>query len=75
MPKAAEPEQVSGNNWVKTRTQHVYRHSKSGRYYVRGYRQGREVWKALGTTNYQVAKGNARETLKEIQKTRTLTDA
>jgi len=56
MPKAAEPEQVSGNNWVKTRTQHVYRHSKSGRYYVRGYRQGREVWKALGTTNYQVAK-------------------
>jgi len=42
--------------------------SKWGRYYVRAYRQGREVWKALGTTNYEVAKGNARATLKEIQK-------
>jgi integrase len=75
MSKAAEPEQASGSNWVKTRSQHLYRHSKSGRYYVRAYRQGREVWKALGTTNYEVARGNARETLKEIQKSRILTDA
>jgi hypothetical protein len=63
------------SNWIKTRTQHLCRHSKSGRYYVRAYRQGREVWKALGTISYKAAKGNARETLKEIQKSRTLTDA
>jgi integrase len=75
MPKTAEPEKESGSNWIKTRTQHLYRHSKSGRYYVRAYRQGREVWKALGTTSYEVAKGSARETLKEIQKSRTLTEA
>jgi hypothetical protein len=33
-----------------TRVQHVYRHRDSGRYYVRGYRQGKEIWKALKTT-------------------------
>jgi hypothetical protein len=75
MPKAAGPERVSASDWVKTRTQHLHRHSKSGRYYVRAYRQGREVWKALGTISCKVAKGNTRETLKEIQKNRTLTDA
>jgi integrase len=75
MSKTAEPAPTAEPSWVKTRTQHVYRHSKSGRYYVRAYRQGREVWKALGTTNYEVAKGSAREKLKEIHKSRTLTDA
>jgi integrase len=75
MPKTAEPARESGSLWIKTKTQHVYRHSRSGRYYVRAYRQGREIWKALGTTSYEVAKGNAREKLKEIQKSRTLTDA
>jgi integrase len=75
VPKNAEPTRESGSLWIKTKAQHVYRHSKSGRYYVRAYRQGREVWKALGTTNYQVAKGSARETLKEIQKSRKLNDA
>jgi integrase len=75
MSKTAEPVHGSGRTWARTRTQHVYRHSKSGRYYVRAYRQGREVWKALGTTNYEVAKGNARERLKEIQKSRILADA
>jgi len=60
MPKTAD--------WTKTKTQFVYRHKQSGRYHVRAFRQGREVWKALGTTNYEVAKGNARATLKEIQK-------
>ncbi len=75
MSKPAESAPTAEPSWVKTRTQHVYRHSKSGRYYVRAYRQGREVWKALGTTSYEVAKGNAREKLKEIQKSRTLTAA
>jgi integrase len=75
MSKTAKPATGAERSWVRTRTQHVYRHRKSGRYYVRAYRQGREVWKALGTTNYEVAKGSARETLKEIQKSRILTDA
>jgi integrase len=75
MSKVAESATEAEPSWVKTRTQHVYRHSKSGRYYVRAYRQGREIWKALGTTSYGVAKGSAREKLKEIQKNRTLTDA
>jgi integrase len=75
MSKTAKSAPGAERSWVKTRTQHVYRHSRSGRYYVRAYRQGREVWKALGTTSYQVAKGAARERLKEIQKSRSLTDA
>ncbi|HET9375660.1 MAG TPA: site-specific integrase [Chthoniobacterales bacterium] len=61
--------------WTKTKTQFVYRHKQSGRYYVRAYAQGREVWKALGTTSYQVARGKAKETLDDIHKGRRLTDA
>src|SRR5258707_4957663 len=75
MLKTAESAPAAERSWVKTRTQHVYRHSKSGRYYVRAYRQGPEVWKALGNPSYEVAKGSASETLKEIQKSRTLTNA
>jgi hypothetical protein len=50
MPKNGRARKRTRRNWIKTRTQHLYRHSKSGRYYVRACRQGREVWKALGTT-------------------------
>jgi hypothetical protein len=38
MPKASVEE--SSPKWIKSRVQHVYRHRDSGRYYVRGYRQG-----------------------------------
>jgi integrase len=67
MPKTAD--------WIKTKTQFLYRHRQSGRYHVRAFRQGREVWKALGTTDYTVAKSKARDVLEEIHKTRILTDA
>jgi integrase len=67
MPRAAD--------WTKTKTQFVYRHKGSGKYYVRAFSQGREVWKALKTTSYEVARGKAKETLEEIHKGRRLTDA
>jgi|ERR1700724_1504459 hypothetical protein len=67
MPKTAD--------WTKTKTQFVYRHKQSGRYHVRAFRQGREVWKALGTTDYTVARSKAKEVLQEIHKTRILSDA
>jgi integrase len=67
MPKTAD--------WIKTRTQFVYRHKQSGRYHVRAFRQGREVWKALGTTDYTVARSKAKEVLQEIHKARILSDA
>ncbi len=67
MPKTAD--------WTKTKTQFVYRHKQSGRYHVRAFRQGREVWKALGTTDYSVARSKAKEVLQEIHKTRILSDA
>jgi hypothetical protein len=49
MPKALTDEEKEPQ-WIKTRVQHVYRHRDSGRYYVRGYRQGKEIWKVLKTT-------------------------
>jgi integrase len=61
--------------WETTRKQHLYRHSKSGRYYVRGFSQGREIWKALKTTNFQVASIQADKKLAEINKPRNLSDA
>ena len=64
MPRAAD--------WIKTKTQFVYRHKQSGRYYVRAYRQGREVWRALDTDVYDVAKSKAKETLAEIHRPRIL---
>lgn len=67
MPRAAE--------WIKTKTQFVYRHKQSGRYYVRAYRQGREVWRALETDIYQVARTKAKETLAEIHRSRILSAA
>jgi len=46
--------------WAKTRTQYLYRHNASGRYYVRAYRQGKEVRKSLVVTPSQLA-GNTRQ--------------
>ena len=35
--------------WNENRVQHVYGRRDSGGYYVQGYREGKEIWKALGT--------------------------
>jgi integrase len=70
MANPSAPE--SQPKWIKTRVQHVYRHRDSGRYYVRGYRQGKEIWKALGTTSAEVARAQAPKVLGEINKVRTL---
>ncbi len=67
MPRAAD--------WIKTKTQFVYRHKQSGRYYVRAYRQGREVWRALETDVYEVARTKAKDTLAEIHRPRILSAA
>jgi hypothetical protein len=45
----------SERQWAKTRTQHLIRHNEAGRYYARDYRQGKEIWKTLGTTSYASA--------------------
>jgi hypothetical protein len=61
--------------WIKTRVQHVYRHRDSGRYYVRGFRQGKEIWKTLKTKSAEVARAQAADVLKEINKPRILSEA
>jgi hypothetical protein len=61
--------------WIKTRVQHVYRHRDSGRYYVRGFRQGKEIWKALKTKSAEVARAQAADVLKEINRPRILSEA
>jgi integrase len=62
-------------DWLATKTQFIYRHKESGRYYVRAYRQGREVWRALKTTSYEVAKHKAKQELATIHKARNLENA
>jgi integrase len=62
-------------DWIATKTQFVYRHKESGRYYVRAYRQGREVWRTLKTTSYEVARHKAKEELADIHKARNLENA
>jgi integrase len=42
--------------WIPTSVQHLYRNSDSGRYYLRAYRDGKEVWKSLKTDVFTVAK-------------------
>jgi hypothetical protein len=61
--------------WTKTRVQHVYRHRDSGRYYVRGFRQGKEIRKALKTKFAEMARAQAADVLKEINKPRILSEA
>jgi hypothetical protein len=72
---ANDRDQAVERQWATTRTQHLYRHNASGRYYVRAYRQGKEVWKSLGTTSYEVAKASAPRILAEINKARVLSHA
>jgi hypothetical protein len=61
--------------WIKTRVQHLYRHRDSGRYYVRGFRQGKEIWKALKTTSGEIARAQAPRVLQEINKQRILSES
>jgi integrase len=74
MPKAPAEEERKPQ-WIKTRVQHVYRHRDSGRYYVRGYMKGKEIWKALKTTSAEVARAQAPKVVHEIHKARTLSAA
>jgi hypothetical protein len=53
VPQAVTEERAP--KWIKTKIQHVYRDRDSGRYYVRGFRQGKEIWKALKTTSAEAA--------------------
>ena len=62
--------------WEKTRLQNLVRH-KSGRYYVRAFGSGKEVWKSLKTSHFSVAEAKLAEFLKEHreQKSRATADA
>ena len=73
MPKAIAAEKHP--KWIKTRVQHLYRHRDSGRYYVRGYRQGKEIWKALRTTSAEIARAQAPKVLQEINRPRLLSES
>jgi len=75
MSEEASVMEVREPKWIKTRVQHVYRHRDSGRYYVRGFRQGKEIWKALKTTSAEVARAQAPKILQEINKPRILSES
>ena len=60
-------------DWTATKISGLYRYNRSGRYHVRATKQGREIWKALGTSSYEIAKVRARELLSEIHRSRDLT--
>jgi integrase len=46
--------------WQKTNVQGLLRHTKSGGYYARLHIAGKEKWKSLKTTSFEVAKGKMR---------------
>ena len=56
--------------WEKTRAAQVYRHVRTGIYYVRGYVNGKDVWRSLGTDVFSVAQPKARDELAEIYRPR-----
>ena len=56
--------------WEKTRAPQVYRHVRTGIYYVRGYVNGKDVWRSLGTDVFSVAQPKARDELAEIYRPR-----
>jgi hypothetical protein len=62
-------------DWLQTKVSGLLKHRKSGTYHVRAYRQGKEVWKSLKTTSFEVAKVKARETLADIHKARHLAES
>jgi integrase len=72
---AEAPPRDKQPSWIKTRVQHLYLHRDSGRYYVRAFRHGKEIWKSLKTTSAEVARGQAPKVLQEITKVRILSDS
>jgi integrase len=62
-------------DWIATKTQFLYKHRESGRYYVRAYSQGREVWRSLDTASHEVARHKLKEKLAEIHRSRNLETA
>ena len=50
--------------WNKTGKDNLVRH-KSGRYYARIFGNGKEVWKSLKTSHFQVAQARLAEFLKD----------
>src|SRR5258707_2388680 len=57
--------------WISTSVQHLYRNRDSGRYYLRAFRDGKEVWRSLKTDVFTVAKlrlGKELATLGKAQK-------
>src|SRR6476620_8810525 len=50
--------------WTKTGKDNLVRH-KSGRYYSRVFGNGKEVWKSLKTSHFQVAQARLAEFLKD----------
>jgi len=59
-------------DWQASKTQFLLRNVHSGRYYLRVIRQGKEVWRALGTADYKVALSKLPEKLSEIHRTRNI---
>jgi integrase len=55
--------------WTPTRLQNLLRH-KSGRYYARAFAGGKEVWKSLKTTHFNVAEAKLATFLKEHRERR-----
>lgn len=58
-----------GKTWEKTRLQHLMRH-KSGRYYARLYRHGKERWRALKTDRFSVTEARLAVLQKEHRQQR-----
>jgi integrase len=56
--------------WEKTKLQNLVRH-KSGRYYVRLFRNGKEIWKSLKTSHFSVAEAKLAEELKAHREMKT----
>jgi len=57
-------------DWTPSKTQYLWRNNHSGRYYLRAIRQGKEIWRSLGTADYKVAQTKLIEELGKIQVTR-----
>ena len=66
--------QNSKKRWSPTGVQFLVKHS-SGTYYARGYRNGKQVWQSLGTTQVSVARARLSEWLQEYRRCATASSA
>jgi hypothetical protein len=55
-----------------TKTQFLWKNVHSARYYVRAFRNGKEVWRTLKTSDYQVARQKSKEELADIHRSRDI---